>query len=232
MKTLTILAMALTAGTLFAEAPPQDLDARLQVFMEMSRPSAFAVAQVGGVYTDDQPGRLTGIGLRFMGEVASSPHWYYEIGGKLSSSSKLALNGDIGGGTTLDDTGVKFTANYWSLGAAYLFQASDNFALGMHLEARGEALSVQGVVQQNQGSGYVALGTASGSSTYLRLWGRLSADYTFTVGDYRPYVGAEVGLTPMKTTQTQLVQLVAIDPRTVKAISPTSTAAFYLGCHF
>ena len=232
MKIASALVFVLAAASLRAEAPPQDLDGRLQLFMEISRPSAFAVAQVNGAYTDDQPGALTGLGLRFMGEVASSPHWYYEVGFKANTSSKLALNGPIGGGTTLDDTGVKFTASYWSIGTAYLYQASDNFALGMHLEGRGEQLSVQGPVQQNQGAGWVALGSAGGTSTYLRLWGRLSADYTFSIGDYRPYLGAEVGYTPMKTAQTQLVQLVAIDPRTVKAISPGSTAGFYLGCHF
>ena len=232
MKIASALVLVLAAASLRAEAPPQDLDGRLQLFTEISRPSAFAVAQVAGTYTDDQAARLIGLGVRFMGEVASSPHWYYEIGLKANSSSKLTLNGPIGGGTILDDSGVKFTASYWSLGAAYLFQGGDNFSLGLHLEARGEELTVQGPVQQNQGAGWVPLGTANGSSTYLRLWGRVSADYTFTVGDYRPYIGAEVGLTPMKTAQTQLVQLVAIDPRTVKAISPGSTAGFYLGCHF
>lgn len=232
MKTIPVLALVLATGTLFAQDSTQDLDGRLQVFMEMSKATSIAVAQVNSVFTSDQPARLKGVGIRFLGEVASSPRWYYEIGGRVGGSSKFTLNGPIGGGYDLDDTGVKFKDNYWSIGGAYLYPAGESVSLGAHLEARGETLSIQGPLQQNDGTGWAVLGTASANTTYLRPWVRLSADVSFPVGEHRPYFGVEVSATPIKTTQTQFVQLVAVDDRTLKAICPTSTFSFYLGLHF
>lgn len=219
MKIVTILAAALSAGTLLAEAPPEDLDSRIQVFGEVIRPTSFTVAS--GV--KDQAGNSTGVGIRFMGEIASARNWYYEIGGKLDSSSNLTLNS---GGVDLTD--IKITQSYWSLGFGYLAPLGKACSLGLHLEGRGEALAAQGAVFQNG----VNIGQVNASDTYLRPWVRLSLDGTFRMGSLRPYVGVEVAATPVKTTQTQLVALSNMDNRTLNSLAPRASGAFYVGLHF
>ena len=111
MKISNILIMVLAAGALSAEDSPA-LDARIQMFVEQSRPAQVVVTQTPGVFKD-QPGNQTGVGFRFMGELASAPGFYYELGGKLDSSSNFSSNSTI-----INLTDVKVTDNYWSLGAA------------------------------------------------------------------------------------------------------------------
>ena len=94
MKILSILAVTLSAGTLFAQAPEQALDGRIQVFAELSRPVGITI--VNGI--TDQPNSQTGVGVRFLGELASIPNVYYELGGKAQSTSRFTYNRDIGGG--------------------------------------------------------------------------------------------------------------------------------------
>ena len=232
MKIIPALVLVLSAGTLFAQDSTQDLDGRLQFFGEMSRPASIAVANAGSDYTNDQPGRLNALGIRFLGELAASPRWYYEIAATINASSKFGLNGPVVGGALQDDTGVKFTDSYWAIGGAYLYPAGENVSLGAHLEARGEALGIKGPLQQNPGTGWTPLGTVSDTTTYLRPWVRLSADFSFTVGEQHPYLGVEVAATPIKTSQTQFVQFTQINDRTLKSLAPTTTFSFYFGMHF
>ncbi len=218
MKITKVLVTALSAGTLFAQTPTQ-LDARIQAFGEMIRPTSLTVA--AGV--KDQAGTSVGFGVRFMGEFASSRNWYYEIGGKLDSSSNLAMNS---GGVDLTD--IKITSSYWSLGVGYLVPLGQNVSLGFHLEGRGEALAAQGAVFQ----GGVVTGRVDAGTTYLRPWGRVSLDGTFTMGKLRPYIGVEVAATPLKTTQTQLIALSDMDNRTLRSMAPRVSGALYAGLHF
>ncbi|NTV75108.1 MAG: hypothetical protein HGA66_12990, partial [Holophaga sp.] len=85
MKITTVLVAALSAGSLFAQTPVQALDARIQFFGELIRPTSITV-QAG---TKDQADSSIGLGIRFMGEIASARNWYYEVGGKLDSSSQM-----------------------------------------------------------------------------------------------------------------------------------------------
>lgn len=219
MKITSILVTLFSAGALLAQAPSSELDARIQVFGELIRPASITVAS--GI--KDQADSSVGVGIRFMGEFASSRNWYYEIGGKLDSSSNMKLNA-----TGLDLTDIKVTHSYWSLGVGYLVPLGTNVSLGFHLEGRGEALSAQGAIFQ----GGIITGRVDATNTYLRPWARVSLDGTFRLGSLRPFVGVEAAATPVKTTQTQLVALSSMDNRTLRAMAPQVSGAFYLGLHF
>jgi len=219
VKITTVLVAALSAGSLFAQTPVQALDARIQVFGELIRPTSITV-QAG---TKDQADRSVGVGIRFMGEIASARNWYYELGGKLDSSSQMALNTGA-----VDLTDIKITHSYWSLGAGYLQPLGSNVSLGFHLEGRGEALSAQGAIFQNG----VITGRVDASNTYLRPWVRVSLDGSWRMGSLRPYVGVDVSGTPVKTSQTQLQALSSMDNRTLRAMAPQVAGSFYVGLHF
>jgi len=219
VKITTVLVAALSAGSLFAQTPVQALDARIQVFGELIRPTSITV--LAG--TKDQADSSVGVGIRFMGEIASARNWYYEVGGKLDSSSQMALNTGA-----VDLTDIKITHSYWSLGAGYLAPLGSNVSLGFHLEGRGEALSAQGAIFQNG----VITGRVDASNTYLRPWVRVSLDGSWRMGSLRPYVGVDVSGTPVKTSQTQLQALSSMDNRTLRAMAPQVAGSFYLGLHF
>jgi len=100
------------------------------------------------------------------------------------------------------------------------------------VEARGEALSAQGKVFQDQGAGPLVQGVVDASTTYLRPWIRLSADATVPVAGLRPYVGVDAALALTKTSQTELVPLGQMDNRTLKSMAPTFALSVYLGMRF
>lgn len=219
MNIKTILVTALTAGSLFAQAPDKELDARIQIYGEAIRPSAFTLS------TGETPeaARSFGLGLRFMGEVGSAENWYYEVGGKLDSSSKLNLND-----ANVNLTDIRITQSYWVVGGGYLVPLGKQASLGFHFEGRGEALAAQGAVF----SAGLLKGRVDSSSTYLRPWGRLTLDASFYLGTLHPFVGLEVAGTPVKTTQTQpIADLTQMDSRTLRALAPNVSAAFYVGLH-
>ena len=223
MKISNILIMVLAAGALSAEDSPA-LDARIQMFVEQSRPAQVVVTQTPGVFKD-QPGNQTGVGFRFMGELASAPGFYYELGGKLDSSSNFSSNSTI-----INLTDVKVTDNYWSLGAAYMFKAGPSGSLGLHLEARGETLSIQG---QANYSGLPAPVQLNHSVSFLRPWVRASADYTFsTIGETRhPFVGVD-GAYALTNTSQPLPNLLNVDNRMLQSLAPKFALACYVGMRF
>ena len=225
MKSSSILIMALAAGALGAQEAP-NLDGRIQLFAEMSRPTQITLQAPD---LQDQPKRATGFGVRFMGEVASAPGWYYELGGMFDADSHFTFNGTTSPGNTLDMTDVKFTTSYWSLGAAYMGKVSDKLTWGLHLEARGEYLRIQGEAVKN-GAAF----PQDQATTYLRPWLRGSFDYTFTnIGATKhPYVGLEGSFAILKTYQTQAPDLANFDNRNLKALAPRASAALYAGLRF
>jgi hypothetical protein len=228
VKSISILAAALAAGTLFAQAPGSSLDARVLLFGEVERPSAFIVDQVG---TKDQASDQWGGGIRFMGEIASAPGWYYELGGKFDASSNLVYRGNVTPTYYLDNTDVRIDDSYWSLGGAYLFNMGP-VALGLHLEARGERLEIVGTVYDNTGAGIVAGGTYDATNTYLRPWGRISLDYSWRMGNARPFFGADAALAFFHSSQTIPQALAQVDDRTLRSMAPRSALSIYLGMHF
>ncbi len=222
MKIPSILIMALAAGSLGAQGAPA-LDGRGQVFVQQHRPSTIVVGQVPDNLTD-QPKKQTGVGLRFMGELASAPGFYYELGGMFDAASNFTLDGPLG-----SLTGAKFTESYWSLGAAYLVKIGEASTLGVHLEGRGEALRLSG--QAVVGSVSTPLGQ---STTYLRPWVRGSADYTFTgIGTrMHPFVGIDGAVAVTRTSQTQVPNLGNFGNRNLRSLAPETAASFYAGMRF
>jgi hypothetical protein len=214
--------MALAAGSLMAQEGPR-VDARIQLFVEMSRPAQIVVAQNPGD-VKDQPGSQTGVGFRFLGEIASLPNWYYELGGMFDAFSKFSLNN---GSANLTD--VKVTDSYWSVGAAYLWKVGESNSFGLHLEGRGEYLRLQGEAIV----GTTDVQTDS-STTYLRPWVRASFDHTFTgVGaEIHPFIGLDGSLALLRTSQTRVPDFTSADDRTVRALAPRYSAAIYGGLRF
>lgn len=233
MKTTSILIMALAAGTLAAQDEPR-LDARFQLFAELAWPAQIVVAQPNAsTNINDQPGRQTGIGFRFLGEIAPAPGFYYELGGMFDASSHFTYSGTLPGGATLDMTDAKLTNSYFSLGAAWMPKFGDNVTLGLHLEARGEYLRVQGGVNSSSLGGTVQ---QDQSVTYLVPWARGSFDYTF--GDpgknLRPFLGVEGGWAILRTSQTRVPDFTNgnLDNRTVESLAPHYSGAVYAGLRF
>jgi len=222
VKISKVLVTALSAGTLFAQVPADQLDARIQLFGEVIRPTAFSIA--GGV--KDQADRSFGAGIRFMGEMGSARNVYYELGGKLDSTSNLTFNGMVNG-VPADNTDIKITSSYWFLGVGYLMPLGSAMSLGFHLEGRGEALAASGTQILNG-----TLNTVDAGTTYLRPWFRLSFDGTFSAGKFRPFIGADVSATPIKTTQGAITALSAMDDRTLRSMAPQVSAGLYAGLHF
>jgi hypothetical protein len=230
VKIFSLLTLALATGTLLAQEAPR-LDARFQAFAEMSWPTSIVVAQAPNSVSN-APGSQTGIGFRFLGELASAQNFYYELGGMFDATSYFTLSGVLPDGvTTLDLTDAKFTDSYWSLGMAYLSKPNENLSLGAHLEGRGEYLRLQGGVAGTNFNPPVQL---DHSTTYLRPWVRGSVDYTFTgVGSSaHPYLGLEGCLAVLKTSQTRVPDFTNLDDRTVKALAPKYSAAVYAGIRF
>jgi len=220
VKSPSILILALAAGALGAQDAPK-LDGRIQLFAELTRPAEITVALPD---VKDQPKRQTGLGLRFLGEVSSYPGWYYEFGGMFDTSSNFTSSGAVG-----DNTGVKVSESYWSLGAAYMATLGEQLTLGAHLEGRGEAIRVTGASVENGLPFQYNKGT-----TYLQPWVRGSADYTFNgIGkSLHPYIGVEGSVALTRTTQTSVPAGGNIDSRTLRSLAPRASAALYAGIRF
>jgi len=209
VKISSILIMALAAGSLGAQDAAA-LDGRFQVFVQQDRPSSIVIAQTPGNVTD-QPKVQTGVGVRFMGELASAPGFYYELGGMLDAVSYFTFN------------------DYWSLGAAYMAKFGEATTLGVHVEGRGESLRVQGNA--------VIAGTTTSldqGTTYLRPWVRGSADYTFTgIGTrVHPFIGLDGAFAVTKTSQTQVPSPGTFDNRNLCSLAPKYSYSAYAGLRF
>lgn len=223
MKISSILIMALAAGSLGAQDAAA-LDGRFQVFVQQDRPSSIVIAQTPGNVTD-QPKVQTGVGVRFMGELASAPGFYYELGGMLDAVSYFTFNDGAVGNLS----NVKFTESYWSLGAAYMAKFGEATTLGVHVEGRGESLRVQGNA--------VIAGTTTSldqGTTYLRPWVRGSADYTFTgIGTrVHPFIGLDGAFAVTKTSQTQVPSPGTFDNRNLCSLAPKYSYSAYAGLRF
>lgn len=225
MKITSLLTMILTAGSLAAQ-DSDALDKRVQVFLELSAPTEITMAPG----TKDKPKQQTGIGFRFLGEIAGAPGLYYELGGMFDSTSYFSFNGTTSGGT-LDLTNAKFTDSYWSVGAAYLWKLGQSGSFGLHLEGRGEFLRLQGEATGT----YLPITPQSldHSTTYLRPWVRASADVSFASGKpVRPFIGLDGSFALLKTGQTRIPDTANLDDRTVKSLAPRYSGSVYAGVRF
>ncbi len=238
MKSSLIAAgVALSAATLSAQAPVQALEVRLEVMAEFTQPRQFNSASPAGSGTTvhDRAGTMTSGGLRLLGELPGTQGWYYALGGKLEGSSNLDYNGAIpGAGINLRTTDVSIRYSYWMAGISRLWDLGKGLNLGVHGEARGEAISAVGPVYVTYPSGAPApgSGSANASTTYLRPWVRVSIDWTYERKGLRPYFGADLGLPLLKQSQNGVVGLTNIDSNMLKSMAPAASANVYAGLRF
>ena len=230
MKTQTFIAATLAACTLSAQSPTVQGEKRVQLFGEFSRPQQVTIAQIGGGDVKDQADSQMGAGLRFMGELPGTSSWFYEFGGKLESSSHLGFDQTVAG-SRINTTKVSVRYSYWELGGAYLWELGPGFSLGAHLDLRSETLDASGRILVTPTS-YGGSGDVSQRLSFVRPWMRVSADFAFGTGATTPYLGLDVAYTRIQTSQTEVVSLIGIDNRTVKAMAPQFGASVYFGLKF
>jgi len=219
VKTLSVLAAVLAVTGLSAQDASGSQEARLLLFGELVRPQKLDV----GTGITDQASNQMGGGLRFMGQIKPGTHWFYELAGRLESSSNLSNIPGVG----LDNSKVKVTWSYFSMGGGYLAPLGNNVDLGFHLEARSENIRIQGTT--------VVLGTPAGvdaANTFLRPWVRLSLDTNFQLGSVRPIIGGDVAFAALRTSQNQILTAANVEDRTARAAAPQVAVGFYVGLKF
>lgn len=238
MKTLPILVATLCCGALSAQEYTQKLDGRVILFGEVVRPAQFTLASVAGGDAKDQADAQVSLGVRFIGEIAMAPGFYYELGGRTESASNLLTNGDVGGGVTLNATQMRISYSYWMVGAAYM-KTFGRMTLGAHLEARGEAIRAVGTLVASQAP---PKRSADVGNTYLRPWVRLSADFTLGSGTYRPILGVEGAFALTRMTQVEVDPALGaptgtgdgymFSKRTLNSMAPRFSGGVYAGIRF
>ena len=234
MKTLTFIAAALAAVTLSAQSPTAQGEKRVQLFGEFSRPKQITIGQVNGGDVKDQADSQLGVGLRFMGEMPGTTNWFFELGAKAETSSRMGFNQAIAGtapAMTINTTKVNVRYSYFELGGAYIWELAPGFSLGAHLDARSETMEASGQIQVTPSS-YGGSGDVSQRLSFLRPWVRVSGDFAFGKGAFSPFIGVDVAYTPIQASQTAVVSLIGIDQRTVKAMAPQFGASLYFGLKF
>lgn len=235
MKTLTLLAAVLVTGTLGAQSSAVQAEKRVQVFGEFSRPKQFTLAQPNGDVKDQAASQFGG-GLRLMGEIPGTTSWFFEFGGKLDTSSRLGFNRSVamasGPAVAINSTEVSIHYSYWEIGGAYLWELGSGFSVGAHLDLRSETLTAQGQLSVLPNPPYTSGGAVDQRGTMMRPWVRLSADVAFRGSGLKPYLGADLAFTPIKTSQTAVVPVSLLDDRTLKAMAPQFGASIYFGMRF
>jgi len=223
VKVVIPIAVLFASAAMSAQDGASELDLRIQIGAEMTRPYQSVLVQDIKV----QPDYQTGLQLRMLGEIPGAPGFYYQFGGKLESSSnyKYYDNG-------IDMRDVEVAYSHISFGASYLWNWKSGFSLGAHLEGRAERIVVSGPVYDDNQTAPV--GNFDGKVSYFRPWGRLSMDYTFnTSSKYRPFMGIE-GAYPI-TRREQKVSwnlLDELDSNLMEAIAPRGSIGCYIGLRF
>lgn len=233
MKTPFLVA-ALSATALFGQTSGQSLEGRVEIFGEFSKPRqvVFGVANAPSEVHDQADSHYNGGGFRLMGELPGTQGWFYLLGGKLESSSKLTFNGPVTTGSSLDTTDVSIRHSYWAVGVSRLFDLGQGLTIGVHGEGRGEAISAVGEVFSVPSTG--PNGAVNGSTTYFRPWVRASFDWTLRRPSMSPYFGCEVALPLIKTSQNRAISPLDLgtDSNALKSMAPGYSVGIYAGLRF
>ena|GEM_PF-1558342 len=260
MKVLRAVAILFTPAILFAQGSSRSLDLRVQLGVELTRPyeslmEENALTQWGRRDLFAQPDHQVGLQARMLGELPGTRGFYYELGGRIETSSRLNFKYHIFNGYNdrefIDMQDVQISYSYFSFGGAYLWNANFGLSVGAHLEGRVEAISSSGsAFVIPDGEGYDTPIPVTGSASYLRPWARLSLDYTFNNhGKVRPFIGIEGAYPLVKREQRgtrwnlqgsywvpgeeegELVRFTGKtqDTRLMEAIAPRGSLAFYFG---
>lgn len=229
MKT-PILVAALSATALFGQTSGPALDGRVEIFGEFMRPRQviFGVAGSNTEIRDQADAQYNGGGLRLSGELPGTQGWFYQLGGRLVSSSKLDFNGTVSGATTYDTTDLNIRYSYWVAGISRQFSLGGGMALTVHGEGRGEAITAVGDVY----TGGAPTVSVHKSTTYFRPWLRTSLDWTVPMAGKSPYFGFSLALPLVKTNQSGSIAPTTWDSNTLKAMAPGFSVDVYAGLRF
>jgi len=226
VRVVSTIAVLLASVSALAQSGSRDLDLRVQIGAELTRPYKSILFQADKHKYRAQPDYQTGLQLRMLGELPGTSNFYYELGGRLETSSRLNYNVIIDG-TYINTYNVQISYSYFSFGGAYILNWNSGFSIGAHLEGRVERISSSGPVYKD----YVFDGNLDGSATYLRPWFRLSTDFTFNnSGKVRPFIGIEGAFPITKRGQRSNWEIgQPQDKRLMESIAPQGSAACYFG---
>ncbi|MCL1894454.1 MAG: hypothetical protein FWG02_09525 [Holophagaceae bacterium] len=238
MKVFRALPVLFAPVIMFAQGSSRDLDLRFQIGAELTRPYQSLFAEVPNINHGGydrffaQPDYQIGLQVRMIGELPGTHGFYYELGGRLETSSRLDFNTWING-VYVDTHDVQVSYSYFTFGGAYIWASKFGLSVGCHLEGRIESISSSGPVYQEWD--YENPGKLDGKSTYLRPWGRLSMDFTFNNrGKVRPLIGIE-GAYPLLNREQRNHRWYAgetQEPRMMETIAPRGSVACYAGFRF
>jgi hypothetical protein len=233
MKIARSLAILLSPSFMFAQGGPRDLDLRIQVGPEKTRLNQSIIAQMGNYLQFVQPDYQTSGLIRMMGELPGTRGFYYGIGGRFETASRLDFN-EVVGDDNIDTHDVKLKYSYFTFGAGYIYNLNFwhlGISLGAHLDGRVEALSVEGPLYKND-PGFQNGVMLNGRASYLRPWGRVHVDLTFNSrGKIRPFIGVESSYPLMNRERRNKWELTE-DPqekRLLESMMPKDSVAAYIG---
>jgi hypothetical protein len=226
VKAASATAILFASTALLAQVDSRDLDLRIQVGVERTRPNQSILVQTPDIEIKVQPEYMTGITARMLGELPGCHGFYYQIGGMLESSSKMTFfdNG-------IDTRDIEISYSYFSFGGAAMFASKSGFSIGAHLEGRVERVVATGATWLLLGGRWVPFDMEATAANYLRPWGKLSMDLTFNnSGKVRPLFGIEASypLTKRKNSSTWSL-LGPQDSKLMESLAPQGSFGFYFG---
>jgi hypothetical protein len=232
MKVASILTILLSPVFIFAQSGARNLDLRIQVGAELTRPYESIMYNTNTYEFMAQPDNQTSLIARMQGELPGLPGFYYGVGGRVESSSRLGILDfrNINGGMYIDAQDVQIFYSYFSFGAGCIYNWNFGLSIGAHLEGRVEAMSVSGPMYKNDNSQDGVLLT--GRASYLRPWGRVHMDFTFNNrGRIRPFIGVE-GAYPVLNREQRQSWAFSEEPqekRLLESMMPKGSVAAYIG---
>ncbi|MDR2561292.1 MAG: hypothetical protein LBC63_05945 [Holophagales bacterium] len=233
MKIQFIIAILAAQASLFAQGYSRPLDLRFQVGAEMTRPyeSLFFRDKAMGFDYISQADFQTGPLIRMLGEFPVGKGFYYELGGRPETDSRLDFNTTIEN-TDIDTHDVKVYYSYFSFGVGAMYNWNFGLSIGAHLEGRVERIVSTGPLYEN--NDLLNPMPLDGSVSYTRPWGRVNMDFTFNNhGRVRPFIGVE-GAYPVLTREQRHYwsRGVRQENRFMESIAPRGSIAAYLGFRF
>jgi hypothetical protein len=233
MKIANAFAVLLAPSFMFAQSGPRNSDLRIQVGPELTRPNQTLFSPPDQYYLYyAQPDYQTSGLIRMMGELPGMRGFYYGVGGRFETSSRLDFNERIGD-TYYDTQDVQLKYSYFSFGAGCIYNVNFwqlGFSVGAHLEGRVEALSIAGPLYEN--GDFQNPIPLTGRASYLRPWGRVHVDFTFNSrGNIRPFIGVE-GAYPLLEREQRHPWTLLDEPqekRLLESMMPRGSVAAYIG---
>jgi hypothetical protein len=225
VKAASTTAILFASTALFAQANNRDLDLRIQIGAERTRPNQSILVQNSMIEIKVQPDFQTGITARMLGELPGIPGFYYQIGGMFDASSKMTFNNN-----DIDTRDIEVSYSYFSFGGSCMFASKSGFSIGAHLEGRVERVVASGTtwiydVRWNP------IDMETTVANYLRPWGRVSMDITFNnSGKVRPYIGIEASY-PLTKRENKTPWSLAgpQNSRLMESLAPQGSMGCYLG---